>query len=152
MSRYLVKARNQAESTERSRFPPPRVEVWSVGPPRACRIFERAITQPIVRDDRWHHIDQLCIRSLTLALAFGAATCRAGPRTRSSRSLNILTARAPMGPSSRRQLILLASHCMALARERKKPSLIAREIKIFSIFFLKVSSFLQHTLLILMID
>ena len=62
------------------------------------------------------------------------ATCRAGPRARRSRSLNILTAREPMGPSSRRRLILLASHCMALARERKKPSRIAREIEIFSIF------------------
>ena len=61
-------------------------------------------------------------------------TCRAGPRARHPSSLNILTAREPMGPSSRRQLIFLASHCIALARERKKPSRIAREIEIFSIF------------------
>ena len=43
----------------------------------------------------------------------------ARPRDRSSRSLNILTAREPMGLSSRRQWILLASHRMALTRERK---------------------------------
>ena len=134
MSRYLVKARNRAESTEQSRFPPPRVDFCSVGSPRACRVFEWAIAQPIVRDDPWHHIDQLCIRALTSARAFAAATCRARPRARRRRSLNILTAREPMGPSSRRRLILLASHCMALARERKKPSRIAREIEIFSIF------------------
>ena len=41
-----------------------------------------------------------------------------------------------MGPglSSRRRLLLLASHRMALTRERKNPSRIAREIEIFSIF------------------
>ena len=82
----------------------------------------------------WHQNDQLWIRALTSARAFAAATCRARPRARRRRSLNILTAREPMGPSSRRRLILLASHCMALARERKKPSRIAREIEIFSIF------------------
>ena len=48
--------------------------------------------------------------------------------------LNILTVLEPMGPSSRRWLILLASHRMALSRERTNPSRIAREIEIFSIF------------------
>ena len=134
MSCYLVNARNRAGSTESSRFPPPRVEFCSVGSSRACSIFERAITLPIVRDDPWHHIDQLCIRALTSARAFAAATCRAGPRARRRRSLNILTAREPMGLSSRRRLILLASHRMALTRERKNSSRIAREIEIFSNF------------------
>ena len=66
MQRCLVNARNRAESTEPSRFPPLRVEFCSVGPQRACRIFERAIMQPIVRDDPWHPIDQLCIHMLLL--------------------------------------------------------------------------------------
>ena len=39
-----------------------------------------------------------------------------------------------MGLSSRRQLVLLASHRMELTRERKNPSQIAREIEIFSNF------------------
>ena len=33
-----------------------------------------------VRDDPWHHINLLCIRALTSARAFAAATCSAGPR------------------------------------------------------------------------
>ena len=90
--------------------------------------------QPFVRDDPWHHIDLLCIRTLTSARAFAGATCSARSRARSRRSLNILTAREPMGLSSRRRLILLASHRMALTRERKNSSRIAREIEIFSIF------------------
>ena len=49
-------------------------------------------------------------------------------------SLNILTAREPMGLSSRVWLFLLASHRMALTKERKNPNRIAREIEIFSIF------------------
>ena len=122
MLSYPVNARIRAESTEQSRFPPPSVEFCSVGSPRACRVFEWAITQPIVRDDPWHHIDLLCIRALTSARAFAAATCRAGPRARPHRSLNILTEREPMGLSSRRRLILLASHRMALTRERKNDS------------------------------
>ena len=72
--------------------------------------------------------------ALTLARAFAAATCWARQRQRHCRSLNILTAREPMGLSSRRRLLLLASNFMALTRERKKPSQIAREIEIFSIF------------------
>ena len=63
-----------------SRFPPPSVEVCSVGSPRAGRVFEWAITQPIVRDDPWHHIVQLCIRARTSARTFAAATCCARPR------------------------------------------------------------------------
>ena len=80
MSRYLVNARNRAVSTERSRFPPPCAhcaEFCSVCSPRAGRVFERAITQLIVCDDPWHHIHLLCIRALTSARAFAAATCRA---------------------------------------------------------------------------
>ena len=65
MSRYLVNARNLAESTEKSRFSPPLVEVCLIGPPRASRVFEWAITQPIVRCNPWHHIDQLCIHALS---------------------------------------------------------------------------------------
>ena len=51
-----------------------------------------------------------------------AATRSAGPRARRRRSLNILTARKPMCLSSRHWLILLASHRMALTRERKNSS------------------------------
>ena len=131
MSRYLVNARNRAESTEPSRFPPPHVEVCLFGSQHACRIFERAITQPTVRDDPWHYVDQSSIRALTSALAFAAATCRAGLHASRRRSLNILTAREPMGLSLRHWLILLASHGMALTRERKNSSRIAREIKKF---------------------
>ena len=53
---------------------------------------------------------------------------------RRSRSLNILTARKPMGLSPHHQLLLLASHRMALTIQRKNPSWIAREIEFFSIF------------------
>ena len=71
--------------------------------------------------------------ALTSARAFAAATWCARPCERSSRSLNILTVREPICLSSRRQLILLASYRMALTRERKNSSRIAREIEIFSI-------------------
>ena len=134
MSRYPVNARNQAVSTELSRFPPPCAEFCWVCSPHAGCVFEWAITQPIVHDYPWHHIDQLWICALTSACAFAAATCCAGPRAPRSRPLNILTAREPMSLSSRRQLLLLALHRMALTRERKNPSQIAREIEIFSIF------------------
>ena len=54
MLRHLVNARNLAESTELSklRFLPPCIELCSVSSPRAGRVFERAIMQSIVRDDR----------------------------------------------------------------------------------------------------
>ena len=110
------------------------VEFCSVCSPRAGRVFERAITQPIVCNNPWHHIDQLRIRARISARAFTAAKCCARPRARRRRSLNILTAREPMGLSSRRRLILLASHRMVLTRERKNPSQIDREIEFFSIF------------------
>ena len=55
-------------------------------------------------------------------------------RTRSSRSLNILTVREPTSLSSRRWLLLLALHRMALTRERKNLSRIAREIEISQFF------------------
>ena len=75
MSRYQRNARNRAEWTELSRFPPPHVELCLVSLPRAGRVLEWAITQPIVRDDPWHHIDQLCIRAPTSARAFATVTC-----------------------------------------------------------------------------
>ena len=84
-------ARNRAESTELSRFPPSRVEFCLVDSPRAGRVFEWAIAQFIVRDDPWHHIDQLCICALTSAHAFAAATCCARTCASSHRSINILT-------------------------------------------------------------
>ena len=153
-------SKREVESTERLRFPPwpPRVEFcsvgspraglvfkWaitvvsrdppSVGSPRAGLVFKRVITRPIVRDDPWHHIDQLCynlcIHALASARAFAAAIC---------------CARAAAGPSARKtmdlakslfrqRLLLLASH-RTLTREHKNPSRIAREtwIEFFSIF------------------
>ena len=84
--------------------------------------------------ESWHQIDQLCICALTSARAFAAAAYCPRPRARRS-----------AGPSSfwRRssQLVslcaadcsYLASHRMALTRERKNPSQIAREIEIFSL-------------------
>ena len=42
-------------------------------------------------------------------------------------------AHGSLGLSSRRQILLLAPHRMALTRERKNPSRIAREIEIFTI-------------------
>ena len=62
-------------------------------------------------------------------------------------SLNILTAREPMGLSARVWLFLLASHRMALTKQRKNPSWIARDIENFSIFFHFVSTLvLKHNL------
>ena len=65
-----------AESTEQSqsRFLLPRVEFYLDGSQHACCIFKQAITQPIVLDNPWDHIDQLCIRALTSERAFAAAT------------------------------------------------------------------------------
>ena len=105
ISHYLVKARNQAEWTELSRTPPPRVDICLVGSPRACHVFEWAVAQPIVHNDPRHYIDLLLIRALTSARAFAAATCRPGPRARRQRYLNILMMHEPMGLSSRHWLI-----------------------------------------------
>ena len=136
-SRYLVNARNQAESTERSTFPPPHVEFCSVGSPRAGHVFEWAITQPIVCGGPWHHIDLLCIcGSYFGALVFAAATCCARPRACSSRSVNIWMVQLPLGLSSRSLLTLLASNRMALTRECKSSSRITWEIEIFFNFCL----------------
>ena len=107
--------------------------------PRAGRVFEWAITQPIVRDDPWHNIDKLCIRALTSERALPppyAARDRARPAA-GAEALHVpqhLTAIEPMGLCSHRQLLLLASHCMALTGERKNPSRIAQEMEISSIF------------------
>ena len=97
---------------------------------------ERAITQPVVRDNPWHHIDQLCMRALTAERvgSTAAATCSARQHAPHSRSLNIFPAQEPMGLSSRCQLFLLASHHMALTGWRKNSNQIAWEIEIFSIF------------------
>ena len=148
MSRYLMNARNRAESTGLSRFPLPRVQCCSVGPPRAGRVFEWAIMQSIVRDDPWHHIDQLCIHALTSARAFAAATWCGRPRARLSRpgSLNILTACEPMCLSSRCRLILLASYRTALTRERKNPSRIAREIIYCSAIYFREGTLSESSL------
>ena len=54
----------------------------------------------------------------------------------SSRSLNILTVREPMGLSTPSQLLVLASYRMTLTRESKSPSRIARKIKLFLKFCL----------------
>ena len=92
-----------------------------------------------------HHAIYRARRSLTLYCPFAYTCSYFGARVRrrhilrktargSCRSLNILTAHEPMGLSSRRRMLLLASHCMALTRERKNPSRIAREIEIFSVF------------------
>ena len=110
MSRYLVNARNRAESAERSRFLPLRVEFCS-------------------------DISTSCAYALSLGRARSPPPHAArDPRAGRRKSLNILTAGEPMGLSSRRQLLLLASHRMALTRECKIPIRIAREIEIFSIF------------------
>ena len=84
---------------------------------------------------------------------------RETPRARRRKSLNVLTAREPMGLSSRRQLILLSSHHMALSRELMNPSQIAREIEIFSYFCLvgphvgpEVLSLPLQNLMIMMIN
>ena len=71
---------------------------------------------------------------------------RETPPCAGARSLNILTARKPTGLSARRRLRLLASHCMALTRECKNPSLISREIKIFSIFAWSVPTLVRINL------
>ena len=107
--------------------------VLLIGSPRVGRVFERAITQPIVCYDPWHHdIDQLCICALTLARALATATCCARQRACCSRFLNISTAQE--GFSLCCWLLLLASYSMVLTREHKNPSRIAWQIKIFSIF------------------
>ena len=134
MTRCLVNERNWAESTEQLRFHPSRVEVCSVNSPQAGHVFHWAIMQPIVRDDPWHYIDQLCIHALVSGCTFAAATCCARLSACSHRSLNILTVLEPMGLSSRSWLLLLASYHMVLTRERKNLSRIAREMEICSTF------------------
>ena len=111
-------------------------ECCLVSLPHAGCVFRVSHHATYVRDDPWHQTHPLNICALTSARAFAAATWCARPRARSSRSLNFLTAREPTSLSSRRQLLLLASHRMALTRERnlKNLSRFAWEIKIFSIF------------------
>ena len=90
--------------TRTIRIPPPRVEFCSVSSMLSGCVSEWAITQPILRGDPWHHIDQLCIRALTLRRAFAgiaAATCCARQHTRCRWSLNILKVRKPIGLSLR---------------------------------------------------
>ena len=85
-----------------------------------------------------HHATYCARRSLTsyrpvthTCSHFGARVrrrhmMRETARACSPRSLNVFTAREPTGLSSRRQLILLALHHMALSRELMNPSQIAR--------------------------
>ena len=75
MLRYQVNERKQAESTELSRFPPPCAD-FAGSVPRAQVAF---LSEPIVRDDPWHHINLLCISALTSAGAFAKVvsyTCK----------------------------------------------------------------------------
>ena len=95
-----------------------------------------------------HHATYCALRSLTSSRPFVHTCSHFDVRVRRRHMLHE-TARAPaqvphhfdgargcepVGLSSRLRLILLASHCMALTREHKNPSQIAREIEIFSIF------------------
>ena len=67
-----------------------------------------------------------------------------------------------MGTSSRRQLLLLASNCMALTRDQGIQAKLLQKSRFSQILLggphigpkalLEVSSFLQHNLLIIMID
>ena len=82
--------------------------------------------RPVVRT--WSHFDARFRRRKMLR-----ETARAPPQVP-----NILRAREPMGLFSRRKLLLLASHRMALTRESKNASRIAREIEILSILALSV--------------
>ena len=127
---YPVKAWNLAELTEQSRFPPPCVDFCLIGwiwfPARMSRLWVS------------HHATYCERLSLTSYWPV-VHTCLP------ARHAVLDRARAAAGPSTfwllasqwvplRSWLILLASHCMALARVRKKPSYIAQEIEIFSIF------------------
>ena len=76
-------------------------------------------------DDPWSYVDQLCVS----ARAFSAATCCARQCVHSSRPLNILSAREPMGLSLHIRL-----HRMTLTSERKNSRQISREIEFFSNF------------------
>ena len=76
----------------------------------------------------WSHFDARFRRRNMLR-----ETARAPPQVP-----NILTACEPMGLSSRSKLLLLASQRMALTRESKNASRIAREIEILSILALSV--------------
>ena len=96
MLRYLVNKKNQAESTEKLRFPPPHVEVCLVSPPSPCHIFKQAITQPTTYCAR-QSLTSYRPDVLLFWREFATATYRAGQRECSSRPLNILTAREPMG-------------------------------------------------------
>ena len=62
MLRYQVNARNRAESTEKSRIPPPPVEVCLVGPQRAGQVFEWAITQSNLKINRQNANPNLFLR------------------------------------------------------------------------------------------
>ena len=141
-----MNARNRAESTEQSRFPPPCIE-FALSVPRAQVAFSSESSCNLLC------ATILDIRSTSCAYCshFGARVrrrhklraCSSPPqaardRARAAAGPSIFWRHAsqslPIGPSSRRRLLLLASHRMALTRERKNPSRIAREIEIFSIF------------------
>ena len=131
MLRYLVNARNQAESTKQSRFLLHTLSfAWLV--PHAHVTFS---SEPS------HNL--LCATILdiistsyayVLSLRREVSPQPHDVRDRSSRSLIILTAHKPMGLSSRCRLIFLALRQTVLTREHKISSSIAREIEILSIF------------------
>ena len=133
----LVKERNQAESTELRDFPLHTLSFARSVPlahRSAGRVFEWAITQPIVRDDPCHHINQLCIRAVTSARTFAAATCCARPRAppQVTRHFDGARANGSLIAPLRGSLLLLASHRMMLTRERKNLNWIAGRIEFFS--------------------
>ena len=131
MSRYLVNARNQAESTKQSRFPLHTLSFARLVP-HTHVAFSSEPSHNLLCATILDIISTSYANVLSQARAFAAATWCAGPRARSRRSLNILTAREPMGLSSRSRLILLGSHRMKLTKELMNPSQIVRDIEIFS--------------------
>ena len=158
-----MNAWNRAEPSQLLRFLPPFIDFCQVCSQRAGGVFEWAIAQLIVRDSPWYYVKQLCMCALALACILTAATCCVRQRASCSRSLNILKASMSMVLSQSSRLLFLASHRMELTREHKIPSRFSREIHIFSTFAWSVpmlvpkhnsrfSSFLQHTLLVMMID
>ena len=132
MSRYLVNARNQAESTKQSRFP---LHIWSFAwlVPHTHVAFSSEPSHNLLCATILDIISTSYACMLSLWRARLPPPHDARDRARSRRSLNILMAREPMGLSSRSLVILWASYRMALSRERKNSSRIAREIEIFSI-------------------
>ena len=132
-------------------FPAHRWSFWMSHCTTYCARLSLVLCQAVVH---------VCSR---LACILRAATCCVRQRESCSRSLNILKASMPMVLSQSSRLLFLASHRMEMTRECKIPSRFSLEIHIFSTFAWSVpmlvpkhnsrfSSFLQHTLLVMMID